>query len=218
MSSRIRAVSFDVGGTLIEPFPSVGHVYSDTAASHGFRGISPDTLNERFRAAWKSRQDFNYSVKTWRKLVLATFGEDCPAEAVIGFFPDLYRRFIQPDAWRLFPGTRELLLELQSMGVLLAVTSNWDDRLRPLLAGLGLSELFKVISISGELGFQKPDPRIFLNTCFNLEVSPGEAIHVGDSQREDIQGACGAGMSAVLFEPHRGDLLRDRVLKSLKLL
>ncbi len=43
---RIRAVTFDVGGTLIEPWPSVGHVYAEVAARHGVAAIDVATLNQ----------------------------------------------------------------------------------------------------------------------------------------------------------------------------
>jgi phosphoglycolate phosphatase-like HAD superfamily hydrolase len=47
----IQAVTFDVGGTLIDPWPSVGHVYAAVAAEHGLTGVDPESLNVRFAAA-----------------------------------------------------------------------------------------------------------------------------------------------------------------------
>src|SRR5437016_5296071 len=54
----IQAVTLDVGGTLIRPWPSVGHIYSEVAAHHGHPIIPPETLNLRFAAAWRAKQDF----------------------------------------------------------------------------------------------------------------------------------------------------------------
>ena len=48
---NIKAVTFDAGGTLIKPWPSVGHVYAEAAAGHA--RIAPERLNERFAAVWQ---------------------------------------------------------------------------------------------------------------------------------------------------------------------
>ena len=69
----IQAVSFDVGGTLIEPWPSVGHVYAAVAVDHGHRGISPATLDRQFAEAWKRKTGFDHSRSAWRALVQQTF-------------------------------------------------------------------------------------------------------------------------------------------------
>ena len=49
--TQVRAVTFDVGGTLIKPSPSVGDIYAEVAARHGRKKVSPETLNRRFAAA-----------------------------------------------------------------------------------------------------------------------------------------------------------------------
>src|SRR5947209_8770968 len=87
---QIRAVTFDVGGTLIRPWPSVGHVYAEVAARHGFEDLSAAILNRQFAAAWQARQNFNHTRAEWAELVDATFEglvETLPSET---FFPDLY--------------------------------------------------------------------------------------------------------------------------------
>ena len=65
---RIRAVTFDVGGTLIEVWPSVGHVYAEVAAWHGVEGPSAGMINRRFAAAWKAARQFKYSRAHWAGL------------------------------------------------------------------------------------------------------------------------------------------------------
>ena len=59
--TQVRAVTFDVGGTLIKPSPSVGHIYAEVAARHGRKKVSPETLNRRFAAAWKGLKSFNHT-------------------------------------------------------------------------------------------------------------------------------------------------------------
>src|SRR5262245_28296146 len=132
----MHAVTFDVGGTLIEPYPSVGHVYADMAAKHGMPELSPAELNRRFVVAWKSLAGFDYSREGWWRMVNATFAglvrdQEAPSPA---FFAALYDRFAEPIAWRVFDDVLPALESLTMRGLKLGLISNWDERLRPLLA------------------------------------------------------------------------------------
>ena len=98
----ISAVTFDVGGTLIEPWPSVGHVYAAVAARHGARNLPAELLNERFKTAWRSQQDFSYTREAWSALVNETFRGLCARPPSESFFDELYDHFAQPEAWRVF--------------------------------------------------------------------------------------------------------------------
>src|SRR5512135_2801731 len=69
----LQAVTFDVGGTLITPWPSVGHVYSKVAGRHGYPGLSPEVLDKRFAVAWSSLHGFEHARSQWARLVDATF-------------------------------------------------------------------------------------------------------------------------------------------------
>jgi len=69
----IRAVTFDVGGTLMAPWPSVGHVYARVAEPHiGFRA-DPDQITRQFAQAWRDRGEFDYSREGWFDLVRHSF-------------------------------------------------------------------------------------------------------------------------------------------------
>ena len=68
MKPEILAVTFDVGGTLIEPWPSVGAIYAEVAAEHGLPGLSAGELTRRFGAAWRTRPDFGYTRAEWAAL------------------------------------------------------------------------------------------------------------------------------------------------------
>lgn len=193
MNGEIQAVTFDVGGTLIEPWPSVGHVYAAVAQKHGCR-ITPEVLNQRFRAAWKAKRNFRHSRADWAALGRETF-RDPACEA---FFPELYDRFAMPDAWRVFDDVRPALARLKERGLKLAIISNWDERLRPLLQKLDLAHFFDVIVISIEVGACKPAPEIFRQALRLLAVPAASALHVGDSEIEDIQGARSIGMQATI--------------------
>src|SRR5882762_2931087 len=96
---QIRAVTFDVGGTLIQPWPSVGHVYAEVAARHGHPEIPPETLNHQFAAAWHAKKNFDHSRSAWLQLVQKTFAGSLDGASVQDLFTDLYNRFASPEAW-----------------------------------------------------------------------------------------------------------------------
>ena len=78
----------------------------------------------------------------------------------------------------------------------MVVVSNWDDRLPVLLEGLGLARFFEAIVYSAGVGAEKPFPAIFHHALDHLELPPEQVIHIGDRQREDVEGAQAVGMQA----------------------
>jgi putative hydrolase of the HAD superfamily len=192
----IQAITFDVGGTLIEPWPSVGEVYASVAAQYGF-SVSAEKLNEQFRPAWGRRRDFRHRRSDWAKLVAETFGGLVPGGASDRFFDALYERFGLPDVWHVFDDVRPTLHGLRERGLKLGIISNWDERLRPLLEQLNLAACFDALVISHEVGHLKPAATIFAETARKLAVQPAAVVHVGDSMTEDIEGATAAGMRAL---------------------
>ena len=197
-AARIKAVSFDVGGTLIEPGPSVGHVYAEVAARHGLKNLSPEQLNARFKAAWRARQNFRHSRNEWDELVTEVFGGSTPP----GFFAELYERFAEPDAWHIYDDVIPTLDLLAAHKIRLAIISNWDERLRPLLHKLKLERYFESFSVSLEIGFPKPAPAIFEHAARELNLPASSILHVGDSPEMDVTGAIAAGFQAVQICRH----------------
>jgi dihydrofolate synthase/folylpolyglutamate synthase len=198
VETSIRAVTFDVGGTLIEPWPSVGHVYAQAAQRAGV-DISPDILNQRFAAAWQARKNFRYSLSDWKELVDQTFEGLIPAPVVTEFFSELYHQFARAEAWRIYDDVVPCLEHLRNHGCKLGIISNWDERLRPLLEALDLTPYFDAIVISSEVGCHKPDPAIFRAAARELATSPAAILHLGDSTREDYEGAKAAGLQSILL-------------------
>lgn len=196
--ARIEAITFDVGGTLIEPWPSVGHVYATVAAEFGVE-VSPEELTTGFVRAWKARGEFDYSRAAWFALVRATFGSRA-AELPEEFFPGVYDRFVAPEVWRIFEDVAPTLAGLKAQGIRLAVISNWDERLYPMLERLGLAEPFELVMSSHQAGVTKPSPEIFRRTAEELRLAPRTVLHVGDSEREDVAGAQAAGFAAAQID------------------
>jgi putative hydrolase of the HAD superfamily len=205
-SAPIRAVTFDAGGTLIEPWPSVGHVYAEVAAKHGQPGISPEVLNRNFAEEWKKKRDFQHTEADWAGLVDSTFADLLESPPSRTFFPALYGRFAEPGAWRICDDVLPTLDELASRQLPLAVVSNWDERLRPLLERLRLNRYFDTIIVSCEVAFAKPSPVIFEVAAQRLGIPPENILHVGDSRAEDLDGARSAGFQALVIDRRSNDV------------
>lgn len=202
----IKAVLFDVGGTLIEPKPSVGRVYAEIAGQHGVKADANE-LQIRFKAAWKKQKLTGLLMDKdwWREVVTAVFA-DQTFKDFDAFFDDLYRSFSEPARWRIFPDVLPTFATLKERGVLCAVASNWDERLPKLLRDLNLAGHFDYQFISSFVGYAKPDPKFFQHALKMMGLEPEEVLHVGDDALEDIAGAQGVGIKTVLVERPQGSL------------
>lgn len=199
LMAGMRGLTFDAGGTLIEPWPSVGHVYAEVAASFGLAGIEPAALNRQFARAWSARRNFDHSRAAWRDLVNQTFAGLCPAPPAAACFDAIYAQFGQAGAWRAFDDVLPTLTALKARGVKLGVVSNWDERLRPLLEELRLLDYFDAVAISSEVGRLKPAGEIFHRAAERLGLPPASVMHIGDSAAEDFAGARAAGLQALVL-------------------
>jgi len=197
--SPIRAVTFDVGGTLIEPWPSVGHIYAAVAERHGMPNVPIDSLNRQFAAAWRNLTAFDYTRAEWFNIVKQTFLGLIQKPLSGDFFSDLYRQFELPESWRIFDDVRSALESLNAVGIRLGIISNWDERLRPLLRALKLDQYLETIVISCEAGACKPSTAIFERAATALALPTRFILHVGDSLTMDVSGAIAAGYQSLLL-------------------
>jgi putative hydrolase of the HAD superfamily len=127
-------------------------------------------------------------------------------------FRRLAAHFRDPASWAIYGDVLPALDALDRRGLLMAVVSNWDSHLPALLRRLGLATRFRVLAVSAVEQTGKPEPEIFRRTCARLSVSPGETLHVGDSLREDYEGARAAGLWAMLLDrENRHPGLPDRI-------
>jgi len=77
------------------------------------------------------------------------------------------------------------------------VTNGAPDLQREKIEKSGIRKYFKEIMISGEVGFGKPDPRIFRLVLDRLGVPAQEAVMIGNSLSSDIQGSQSVEMKSV---------------------
>jgi putative hydrolase of the HAD superfamily len=200
-----KAYFFDAGNTLFRPYPSVGAVYARIARRHGTR-VEAGWVERRFAAEWKRRNGLSRlksereEKSWWRGLVRRVFGTAFQKEdAFEAYYEELYREFAMPHTWRLFPETLSVLKTLKKRGAAVGIVSNWDSRLFTLCDALGVTPLVDFILASAVEGTVKPEREIFRRALRKAGVKAAEALHVGDSYREDYWGSKRVGIRPLLI-------------------
>lgn len=102
--------------------------------------------------------------------------------------------------FRAYPDADPALAELAGRGLTLVCVSNWDISLPDVLESCGLGDRFAGVISSAAAGARKPDPAIFAPALEIAGCEPGEALHVGDTPGEDVDGARAAGIPVLLID------------------
>jgi putative hydrolase of the HAD superfamily len=101
-----------------------------------------------------------------------------------------------------YPDAVPALTALRSRGLTLVIASNWDCSLPEWLGPPGLIGLVDGVVTSADVGSAKPSPEVFLRALELAGVDAAEALHVGDSLENDVEGARAAGIRALLVWRH----------------
>ena len=219
----LRAVLLDAAGTLIDVSQPLGDAYSRLAREYG-GDLDPDTMTAGFRTAFADTPAMAFPGREgpdldraergwWRALVERVTRAAGGVREFDAYFDRLYAHYASAPAWCVYPEVPEVLAALRERGLALAVVSNFDSRLSPLLEALGLAPYFDAVVCSGAVGAAKPDRAIFVRALSVLGVEASEALHVGDSRVNDYEGARGASIEALLVARHltarRGNTIPD---------
>ncbi len=207
---EITSIFFDAAGTLFRLTHTVGLHYALVGQRLGIQ-LNAEALDRAFGLSWKrvpprpatgvAREDDDNS--WWRELVDDVLGQVAPGMHELdrdNFFEVAYEHFAEAGVWQLFPETATVLEELVTRYEL-AVISNFDGRLRMILEQLGISSFFRHVFISSEIGYDKPDPRIFRRAIELSGHAASAVLHVGDDPERDWQAARAAGLH--IFELKR---------------
>jgi putative hydrolase of the HAD superfamily len=197
---HIRAVLFDAGGTLIhldgERASRAASVPYDAAA---FRRAHDAALGDVRRWVLANPQSKDAErLPLFLGTIFARLGvPDSERRRAVGAIAAEHGR---ANLWsRGAEDAPETLEALRGRGYRLAVVSNADGRVRALLKTAGLAEYFEFVVDSSEVGFEKPDPRIFHAATGRLDLPPTACAYVGDIYEIDVLGARGAGLEAILI-------------------
>ncbi|MGE0131215.1 MAG: HAD-IA family hydrolase [Blastocatellales bacterium] len=210
MANNPQVIFFDAAGTLIEVRVGVGEIYSRVAREFGFEA-DPQPLQQSFARAFRLQPQMAFPAGTpepqliglekdwWRNLVKDVFADLGSFPRFDEFFDEIFERFRGSEFWRVFDDVEPALIELKQRGLRLGVISNFDSRLYDVLRACRLDHFFDSVHISTRVGAAKPDPAIFQAALNCHGIEPRQARHVGDSLREDVEGAAAAGVKALLI-------------------
>jgi len=101
------------------------------------------------------------------------------------------------------PGAIELIELLKDRGLILGVISNNDGTTQEKCEEVGIKNYFDIIADSTNLGFVKPDSRIFQFVLEKLNISSSEALHIGDLYGSDVLGGLNAGLDVIWLNKRR---------------
>jgi HAD superfamily hydrolase (TIGR01509 family) len=209
----IRAVCFDFQDTLAT-FRVGGPygLYVEAAAALGI-AVSESELLMDTTSAWAEYQTplgpdhaaYSTDEETFlgvRAAVharrLRAAGVEAEAAEQIGRRIDILEA--DPGRYELFPDTLPALDRLAQAGVQAVVVSNHIWRLPEVVRGLGLAAKLEGVITSARVGYRKPHPNIFRAALRLTGTAPGDTLMVGDSVRDDVEGALAVGMRAALLD------------------
>ena len=213
-----RAVLFDVDFTLIYPGPT-------------FRGEGYRVFCERYEMVVDPAQ-FDEAVASAAPLLDGP--EDAPydAEIFVAYTRhiiermggrgaridecarEIYTEWAACQHFELYDEVPAALRTLASAGIRVGLISNSHRSLESFQSHFELDGLIAAAVSSAEHGLMKPHPSIFAAALKLVDVPPDAAVMVGDSVRQDVEGALGAGMRAVLLHRRSDDHPRAQELAS----
>ena len=208
---RTQIIFFDAAGTLLEVRGSVGEIYSRVAGQYGIEADAGQ-LQQNFARWFALQPPMAFPGETpgeklpelekgwWRNLVRAVFADFGAFQHFEKFFEDIFERFRGCELWRVYDDVAPTLTALKQRGLRLGVISNFDSRLDDVLRACELDQFFDSVHISTRVGAAKPDPAIFQAALREHDIESGQAWHIGDSLREDVEGAMAAGLKAILLD------------------
>ena len=121
----------------------------------------------------------------------------------------------------VFPGAKETLKTLSQARRLALVTNGESHKQRAKIDRFDLGSLFERIFVEEEVGFGKPDPRIFRHVLAEMKATPEECVMIGDNLSWDIAAPQALGIFTV-WNDYRGRGLPagttvkpDRIIRSI---
>lgn len=182
----VRAVLFDLDGTLADTAPDLGGAVNRMRER---RGLAPLPI-ERLRPVASS------GARGMLGVGLSARPDDAGYEALRDEFLAEYEGALDRDS-QLFDGIADCLAALRSSGLRWGIVTNKATRFTgPVVAGLGLADGAAVVIAGDTTPHAKPHPAPLLEACARLGIAPHEAVYVGDDLR-DMQAARAAGMPGI---------------------
>ncbi len=210
----IKAVFFDLDGTLRHNLPSGGEVFADHARElglpvtaedrmraarweHFYWAMSPQLLDDRRRYEGRTGE---FWIQYGQRQLLALGASEPQASELAPQMTQYMLKAYKPESV-VPPELLRVLPTLRDRGFKLAAISNRDKPYQEEVEALGLAPFLEFSLAGGEINAYKPEPEIFYHACRRLDVTPGEAAYVGDSYFADVVGAWRAKLLPILYDP-----------------
>ena len=219
--SDIHVIFFDAAGTLFHVKGSVAEVYLQYGEKYGLKRTADmlAAIKTAFARAFRDAPPPAFGATDpveikrcerlwWFDVVHTVFYRVGMFDGFDEYFEEVFAAFDGPEHWVPYPETLAVLQALQTAGYELGIISNFDSRLFSVLRGLGLAGFFSTVTISSLAHAAKPSTSIFRLAIEKHAIEPHEAVHIGDSVRDDVKGARTAGLHALLLD-RGGDATED---------
>ncbi len=204
----VKAVLFDLDGTLVDSVDAYIQVAQVAAAPFGF-----EVTETQVRTALANGTSF------WRAAVPKDRPDvDAVVKAIGAQAAREWPRILREQG-KLFGGIKQTLDALKDMGIKLGIVSGARQEVLELLRPEGLLDRFDAVVLGPDVPTRKPDPEGILKCLGMLKVSPAAALYVGDAPI-DILASRAAGVRAVSVLTGAGDsaslsaLYPDRLISS----
>ncbi|OLD16876.1 MAG: hypothetical protein AUJ01_09830 [Acidobacteria bacterium 13_1_40CM_3_65_5] len=202
-----KAVLFDVDFTLIYPGPTFrGEGYHAFCTRYGI-DVEPSKFADAVASAaplLNGPEDAPYNAEifiAYTSHIIREMGGRGPN--VDACSREIYEEWAACQHFELYDDVPAVLQTLAKAGIRIGLISNTQRCLTSFQSHFELQGLIAATVSSFEHGYMKPHPSIFSAALERLGARPDEAVMVGDSIRQDIEGALRVGMRAVLL--HRGE-------------
>jgi putative hydrolase of the HAD superfamily len=188
-----RAVFLDALGTLVELEPPWVSLRELVPAE-----VSDERLVSAVRAEMAYYREHAHEGRD--EASLAELRERCAALVSSKLDMDVgVDELVSAIRFSAYPDAVPTLSALRDRGLRLVTVSNWDCSLPRVLERCGLDGLLDGTVTSAEAGARKPDPAIFAPALEIAGCEASEALHVGDTAEEDVEGARAAGIRPLLI-------------------
>ncbi len=209
MTSAIRLVLFDLGGTLfheVGPWPelyrradeALWEVLKEAGVAPEARAVYGSSTNLIEHYYTLHRGDLSEpTIRAVLGQLLHGCGYDLPADKLRSAIGAMFK--VTQANWELEEDALPTLSALRSAGFLMGAISNGsdDDNTQALIDKGGIRPYFEYILTSGTFGKRKPHPEIFLKALSYFGTPPSETVMIGDDYEADITGAQAAGMQSI---------------------
>ena len=183
----IKAVLFDLDGTVADTAPDLGHALNRMLLARGLDAL-PITL---------TRTEASAGSRGLLRLGFNIQPSDDGYESMRDEFLDNYTERLCHDTV-LFPGMAELLNELEARNLPWGIVTNKPARFtQPLTQLLELTQRAACVISGDETAHAKPHPEPLLAASQKIAVTPSECIYLGDDLR-DVQASLAAGMLPIV--------------------